>query len=66
MRFIEIKDRHGRVHAVNTDTVADMYVDKDTAVVWIQLTSRMYIESQFTDIYHAVDYIQRAPSMSLS
>jgi len=66
MRFIEIEDRHGRVHAVNIGTVADMHLDKHSEVVWIYLTNRMCIESQFTDIHHAVDYIQRAPSMSLS
>ena len=66
MRFIEIKDRHGRVHAINAGTVADMYIDKQSASVWIYLTNRICIESQFTDIHHAVDYIQRAPSMSLS
>jgi hypothetical protein len=66
MRFIKIEDRHGKVHAVNATTVSDMHFDKNSKVVWIYLTNRICIESRFTDIHHAVDYIQRASTISLT
>jgi hypothetical protein len=66
MRFIKIEDRHGRVYAVNADTVSHMHFEINSKVVWIYLTSRACIESQFTDINHAVDYIQRASTISLT
>jgi hypothetical protein len=63
MRFINIKGYHNEDIAINVDNITSI---KKSGNYIIILMSGDSITTQFTDIQSAVDYIQRAPSISLS
>lgn len=64
MRFVSIETPHdGRV-AVNVNTITSLQKGHD--VVYIYLSGDKPVATKFTDIQHAIDYIQRAPSISLT
>lgn len=63
MRFINIKGYHDEDIAINVDNITSI---KRSGNYIIILMSGDSITTQFTDIQSAVDYIQRAPSISLS
>ncbi len=63
MRFINIKGYHDEDIAINVDNITSI---KRSGNYIIILMSGDSITTQFTDIQSAVDYIQRASSISLS
>jgi hypothetical protein len=63
MRFVNIQNKNGETVAVNTNMITSLQKGHD--VVYIYMSGDHPIATQFTDIQHAVDYLQRAPSVSL-
>jgi len=63
MRFINIKGYHDEDIAINVDNITSIRRSGNYIII---LMSGDSITTQFTDIQSAVDYIQRAPSISLS
>jgi hypothetical protein len=64
MRFISIESKHNGSVAINVNAITSLQKGHD--VVYIYLSGDKPIATQFTDIQHAVDYIQRAPSITLT
>ena len=65
MRFIRIETAHDNdAIAINPEHLTSLKLIDGS--IWIYLSGAYPIETKFTDIQHAVDYIQRAPSISLS
>lgn len=63
MRFINIKGFHDEDIAINVNNITSI---KRSGNYIIIVMSSDLITTQFTDIQSAVDYIQRAQSISLS
>jgi hypothetical protein len=63
MRFINVKGFHDEDIAINVDNVSSI---KRSGNYIIIVMGGDLITTQFTDIQSAVDYIQRAPSISLT
>jgi hypothetical protein len=63
MRFINIKGFHDEDIAINVNNITS--IKKSGNYIIIIMGSDL-ITTQFTDIQSAVDYIQRAPSISLT
>ena len=63
MRFINIKGFHDEDIAINVSNITSIM--KSGNYVIIKMCGDTPITTQFTDIASAVDYIQRASSMSL-
>ena len=63
MRFINIETKFGEIIAINSGMITKIQRDHDA--VYIFLCGAAAVATKFTDIDHAVDYIQRAPSISL-
>jgi len=64
MRFINIESKHNGPVAINANAISSLQMGHD--VVYIYLSGDKPIATQFTDIAHAIDYIQRASSISLT
>ncbi len=64
MRFITIQTKWGDSVAINTNNITSVKVDNGSVLIY--MCGDKPIVTQFTDIEHAVDYLQRAPSVSLS
>jgi hypothetical protein len=65
MRFIQINTRHRDVVAINADAITTIKKDT-TGIVYIYVGADSAVPTQFTNIESAVDYIQRAQSISLT
>jgi len=67
MRFIVIKKIEGGIEAVNPKMISNlaMFDDPRGTYVGLFMNGGHLIRTQFTDIDSAIDYIQRAPSVSL-
>ena len=64
MRLISIEHKEGVERTViNTDQICSIFQEGD--VVVIATGDDRLLETKFTDVDHAVDYIQRASSHSL-
>lgn len=63
MRFINIKGFHDEDIAINANNITS--IKRSGNYIIIVLGSDL-ITTQFTDVQHAIDYIQRASSISLS
>ena len=64
MRLISIENKDGTDKAViNTDQICSIY--SESGVVVITTGDDRSLQTKFTDVDHAVDYIQRASSHSL-
>ena len=63
MRFIYIETKFDGNIAINAKMITKIQHNPDA--VYIFLSGDKAIATKFTDIDHAVDYIQRAPSISL-
>ena len=64
MRLIAIENHHTTVNAVvNADHICSIYQEK--GVVIVTTADGRFLHTKFTDIDHAVDFIQRASSVSL-
>tara|TARA_B100000424_G_C22851122_1_gene453891 strand:+ start:165 stop:368 length:204 start_codon:yes stop_codon:yes gene_type:complete len=63
MRFVTIQTKWGDSVAINTNNIASIKVDNGSVLIFT--SGDKPIVTQFTDIEHAVDYLQRAPSLSL-
>ncbi len=63
MRLISIECKQGAPVVVNTDQICRITLVGSTVV--ITTGDDAQIETMFTDVDHAVDYIQRASSHSL-
>ena len=63
MRFINIETKFGEKIAINAKMITSVQYKHDA--VFIFTSGGGSFATQFTDISSAVDYIQRAPSMSL-
>ena len=63
MRLIKIETAEG-VMIVNTSQICRIFVEHET--VFITTGDDGKIATLFTDIDHAVDYMQRAPSCSMN
>lgn len=61
MRLIKIETKSGDT-VINTAQICRIYMQGDMVVLTMGDDAR--IETLFTDVAHAVDYIQRAPSCS--
>ena len=61
MRLISIKDSHGEEVIINTEQVCRIYEISSGVVI---STVDANTVTQFTDVMSAVDYIQRAASVS--
>ena len=68
MRFITIQTKFGETVAINTDNITSIMMESVGHASWamIYMSGDNPIPTQFTSIEHAIDYIQRAPSVSLS
>ena len=64
MRFIYIETKFEEIIAINTKMITK--IEHKLDAVYIFLSGDKAIATKFTDIDHAVDYIQRASSISLS
>lgn len=64
MRFITILTKWGEPVAINVNNIGSIQLGNDSVLIY--MCNDKPIVTQFTDIEHAVDYIQRAPSVSLS
>ena len=67
MRFIIIKTIEGNMEAVNPKMISNlaMFSDPRGTYVGLFMNGGHLIRTQFTNIDNAIDYIQRAPSVSL-
>ena len=63
MRFISIDTKHNGTIAINANNITS--IQEQTGNVLIYLSGDTPITTQFLSIARAVDYIQRAPSISL-
>ena len=63
MKLIIIIDYFDKVYAVNTNNICCVY--HNGAYVIITTSCGQNIATKFTDVNHAVDFIQRAPSVSM-
>ena len=63
MRFVMIETKYFGEIAINVNSVTSLH-QRDEGVV-LYLPGDNPIITLFTDIQHAVDYLQRAPSVSL-
>lgn len=63
MRFINIKGFHDEDIAINVNNITS--IKKSGNYIIIIMGSDL-ITTQFTNIQNAVDYVQRAPSISLT
>ena len=64
MRFVMIETPSGTQIAVNPNNINK--IDLAADVVYLGLTGGSMVPTKFTDIAHAIDYIQRASSISLT
>ena len=63
MNFIQMTDLHGATVAINPLNITSIKILNATVCV---ILGPDQISTQFTDIAAAVDYVQRAPSISLA
>ena len=63
MRFVTILTKFGEPVAINVNNIASIRMGNDSVLIYTG--GDKPIVTQFTDIEHAVDFIQRAPSVSL-
>ena len=63
MRFINIKGFHNEDIAINVNNITSIKASGNYIII---IMSGDSITTQFTNIQSAVDYIQRAPSISLT
>ena len=63
MRFITIQTKWGEPVAINVNNIGSIQMGDDSVLIY--MCNNKPIVTQFTDIEHAVDFIQRAPSVSL-
>lgn len=63
MRFINIQTKWGEPVAINVNNIASIRMGNDSVLIYTG--GDKPIVTQFTDVEHAVDYVQRAPSVSL-
>lgn len=66
MRFIQIENKDGNQIALNADTISHIEYWGDVHNYVIVWCSGKAIATKFTSIDAAVDYIQRAQSISLT
>ena len=64
MRLISIESDNQENVVVNTDQICQIFMSEDR--VFITLADDRSVETKFTDVNHAVDYIQRAASCTIS
>ena len=64
MRFIIIQTKWGQPVAINVNNIGSIQMGNDSVLIY--MCNNEPIVTQFTDIEHAVDYVQRAPSVSLN
>lgn len=67
MRFITIEPIDGPPEAINPNYISNiaMFNDDRGTYVGFFMASGMLVRTKFTSIQHAVDYVQRAPSVTL-
>ena len=67
MRFIMIDTIDDDSEAINPSYISNVGVVADTRGTYVVLymASGILVRTKFTTIQHAIDYIQRAPSVSL-
>ena len=63
MRFVTILTKFGESVAINVFNITSIKMGNDSVLIYIG--GDKPIVTQFTDIEHAVDFVQRAPSVSL-
>ncbi|HAI39008.1 MAG TPA: hypothetical protein DCM40_13235 [Maribacter sp.] len=64
MRFVRILTKFGEPVAINVNSITSIRLGNDSVLIYTD--GDKPIVTQFTDIEHAVDFVQRAPSVSLS
>ena len=64
MRFVTILTKWGDPVAINVNNIASIRLENGCVLIYTG--GDKVITTQFTDVEHAVDYVQRAPSVSLS
>jgi len=64
MRFIYIHTKNDGRIAINPDAIST--IREHLGIIYIYVAGDKAIETKFTNIQNAVDYIQRAQSISLS
>ncbi len=62
MRLVKLEKDSGGETVINTDHVCCVY--EENTNVYVSLACGKIIETKFTDLDHAVDYLQRASSHS--
>ena len=67
MRFIMIDTIEDDSEAINPSYISNVGIITDAKGTYVVLymASGMIVRTKFTSIQHAIDYIQRAPSISL-
>ena len=63
MRLLNIEKDVGGHIAINVDNICSIYEDAGT--VLLRMACGHAIATKFTDVEYAIDYIQRAPSVSM-
>ena len=63
MRFIMITTQNNEDIAVNAGNITS--IQRMNGGVWVFLSGDTPVSTKFTNIQSAIDYIQRAPSVSL-
>ena len=63
MRLVSIENKQGKVVVINTEQICRIYEDAGNVV--ISTGDDVNTVTKFTNVMNAVDYIQRASSVSL-
>ena len=58
MKFVQIETATGAAEIINVDQITSISTEASSVV--INLSSGLMVRTKFTDLEHAVDYIQRA------
>ncbi len=64
MKFVVVKGYHDEDIAINVDNITSIKMSGSNAIILMGGDTPIY--TQFTNIQSAVDYIQRAQSISLT
>ena len=67
MRFIMIETIDGEEEAINPSYISNIALTNDASGTYVGLymASGVFVRTKFTTIQHAIDYIQRAASVTL-
>lgn len=67
MRFVVIKTIEGDLEAINPNLISNIALFNDDRGVHVGffMAGGYLVRTRFTTVEHAIDYVQRAPSITL-